>query len=162
MLNEEFTTTSLWEGIDPPDQRVSPPTDLALPIFSQEKTPTNQWDPRFILDLAVGVDDLPEILLRYGLTLQEYELLSQTSAFRRDLALTIRDVRENGASFSLKAKTQAEDYLKVLDSMVYADDTPAGVRLEAIRSTVKWGKLETDKNTDQGNQNNQININISF
>lgn len=138
----------------------SPPRQT--PSLPQPVNP-NLWDPRLVLDLAVGVDGLEEILTRYGLTTYEFELLSKTQAFRRELALTIRDVRENGVPFASKARVQAEAYLEVLDRMVHDDTTPASVRLEAIRSTVLWGKLlpKEDKAQDTTNAT-QINVNISF
>lgn len=132
--------------------------------LSQPTVNPNRWDPRLVLDLAVGIDGLPEILDRYDLTQHEYELLSKTQAFRRELALTIRDVRENGVPFASKARVQAEAYLEVLDRMVHDDSTPSSVRLECIRSTVAWGRLEPTKDDKKGGDQNaqQINVNISF
>lgn len=124
---------------------------------------TNPWDPRLILDLALGIDDIPEILSRYNLSEDEFNILSSTAPFRQELAITIREAREHGIKFSQKAKVQAEGYLEVLDSMVYDQATPASVRLEAIRSTVKWGRLEPPKEKTEGDTNaQQINVNINF
>ncbi len=123
---------------------------------------TNKWDPRLILDLAIGIDGLEDILLRYDLSEDEFNILSGTQSFRRELALTIRDVRENGVPFAQKAKVQAESYLMVLDELIHSPTTPANVRLEAIRSTVKWGKLEPKEAKDDGMNATQINVNISF
>ena len=126
-------------------------------------TPTNQWDPRLILDLAVGVEGMEDILSRYSLTLDEYYALSSTPAFRRELALAVRDVRENGVTFAAKARVQAELYLEVLENIVYDTSTPASTRLEAIRSAVKWGRLEPkdDKAGDSG-PTTQVNVQINF
>ena len=124
---------------------------------------TNPWDPRLILDLAIGVDGLDEILPRYDLSEQEFMILSETKPFRRELAVTMRDVRENGIPFTQKAKVQAESYLEVIDELVYSTATPANTRLEAIRSMVKWGKLEPVKDTkDDALNATQINIAINF
>jgi len=139
--------------------------ELTHPAFDglPRPAPTNKWDPRFIMDLALGLDELDTILTRYGLTEQEFDTLSKVPAFRRELALTIRDARENGVTFAGKARTQAEGYLEVLDALVYDAGTPASTRLEAIRSTVKWAKLEPKDDKNDGNQNNsQINISINF
>lgn len=132
------------------------------PSLPQTVSP-NLWDPRLVLDLAVGVDSLEDILIRYDLSEREFELLNQVQAFRRELALTIRDVRENGVPFTSKARVQAESYLEVVDNMVLDSETPASVRLDAIKSIVKWGKLEPkdDKASDTTNAT-QINVNISF
>lgn len=152
-------------------QRTKPRSELEqnLSTFGQLQNLTparasvNQWDPRLIIDLAVGVDALPEILDRYDLSLDEFNALSQTQVFRRELALVIRDVRENGLSFTQKARVQAESYLEVMDQLVYDVATPASTRLEAIRSMVKYGKLEPKEDKEGGGTNaQQINIQISF
>lgn len=138
------------------------PSKLPRPLAQLPTGSTNQWDPRFLLDLAVGVDALPEILDRYGLDELEFDTLSRSPIFRKELAQTIRDVRENGVSFTQKARIQAESYLEVIDQLVYDYNTPASTRLESIRSMVKWGKLEAVAGEKDGVNATQININISF
>lgn len=139
-----------------------PEDDYHPPAVVQPQK-VNRWDPRLILDLAVGIDSIDEILDRYSLSEAEFNRLSETQSFRRELAGTIRDVRENGVAFSSKAKVQAEVYLGVLDDMINDPETPASVRLEAIRSTVKWGKLEPREEKGDGQNNaTQVNVNINF
>jgi len=123
----------------------------------------NKWDPRLILDLAIGVDGLQEILSRYALSEEAFNNLSRTKSFRQELALTIREVRENGVSFAQKARVQAESYLEVLNDMVVDTSVAANTKLEVIRSLVKWGRLEPEKETkDDALNATQINVNISF
>ena len=153
-----------------PDQSPAPTKlerELATITQLHELTPAragaNQWDPRFLLDLAVGVDALPDILDRYGFTEDSFDTLSRSRIFRKELAQTIRDVRENGVSFTQKARIQAESYLEVIDQLVYDFNTPASTRLESIRSMVKWGRLEPKEDKESAGTNaQQININISF
>lgn len=155
LLADEFTI--------PDDLMVVPAPEEEEGIVADRPNSTNTWDPRLILDLAIGVDGLEDILPRYGLTEDEFNILSEVSSFRRELALAMRDVRENGIPFTQKAKVQAESYLSVLDDLVYNIGTPASVRLEAIRSTVRWARLEPQKETkdDLANASN-IQININF
>jgi hypothetical protein len=133
-----------------------------LPVVRSSYNTTNPWDPRLILDLAIGLDDIPTILTRYELSEREFNLLSDTPLFRRDLAMAMREVRENGASFSCKARFQAESYLEVMDEMVYDLATPANVRLETIRSAVRWGRLEPKEDKESGVGASAINIQINF
>lgn len=174
-MDTQYTPSSLDSAFDdllsgcfpeelPPPSQLEEHSLTSLPVSCKRPhNQTNLWDPRLILDLAVDVDGLPEILLRYGLSIEEYNMLSETQAFRRELALAMREIRENGVSFSNKAKIQAESYLSIVDELVYSNETPASVRLEAIRSAVKWGKLEPkeDKAGDSGNQQT-INVQINF
>jgi len=123
----------------------------------------NRWDPRLVLDLALGVEDLDTVLPRYNLTFDDYETLAHSPIFRRELALTIRDVRENGLPFKAKARVQAEAYLEVLDDLVYSDGTPASTRLEAIKSTVAWGGLIPKESKEEtGATGSTINVQINF
>jgi len=138
------------------------PSELNRALAQTPTGSTNQWDPRFLLDLAVGVDALPDILDRYGFTEESFDTLSRSAIFRKELAETIRDVRENGISFTQKARIQAESYLEVIDQLVYDFNTPASTRLESIRSMVKWARLEAQAGEQDGVNATQININISF
>lgn len=116
-----------------------------------------------ILDLAIGVDGLEDILPRYDITEAEFTVLSDTPVFRRELAMAMRDAREYGLPFQRKAKVQAESYLEILDHLVYSELTPANVRLEAIRSTVRWAGLEPKESKEgESGEKNVINVQINF
>lgn len=174
-LNEEFMVPETeqepdqaWEVEGLVNQKESPPGCLDLPSSEAELLPTiqpdsvNKWDPRLILDIATGVDDMEEIFVRYGLTELTYLALSKTELFRRELAMAIRDARENGVPFASKARVQAESYLQILDDLVYDKATPASTRLEAIRSIVKWGRLEVEKGSVSDENKTQVNVQINF
>lgn len=135
-----------------------------LPAVKASTRPesTNRWDPRLILDLAFAIDPLEEILPRYGLSHAEFEILSKTGPFRRELAVVSREVRENGLTFQRKAQFQAESYLEILDDLVYDDAVAANTRLEAIRSTVAWANLVPKEKKDDTVNATQVNVNISF
>ena len=161
-----------FEGIFSSDDSESwspqlPPSPLSLRAVQKalkaESPAANAWDPRMILDLAIGVDGLGEILERYDITPAEYDILSSVPTFRRELAMTMRDVRENGVLFAAKAKVLAESYLTDIDEMIQDDKTPASTRLNAIQSVVRWGKLEPTKDTGTDTSSTgQINIQINF
>ena len=123
----------------------------------------NSWDPRLIIDLNLALDPVPEILERYGLTGADLESMMGNPAFRKDLAVMAREIREDGVSFKRKAATQAEAYLEVLDAIVVSPVTPAGVRHDCIKSVVKWGELEPKESKDTNGTNGAvINVQINF
>jgi len=123
----------------------------------------NPWDPRLVVDLALAIDPLEAILERFALDASHYERLLQIPAFRRDLAMTMRELREDGVTFAKKAAVQAESYLLDVDELVQNKAVAASTRLDAIKSVVKWGNLEGDK-TGKGveNQGVQVNLQINF
>ena len=122
----------------------------------------NPWPPKLVIDLALGLDHLDDILAAHGLTRPQYDRLTEIPTFRRELASTMRDLRENGVPFARKAAIQAESYLVNLDEMVHDLDVPASTRLEAIKSVVKWGKLEPKEDKGQDSGGNTVNLCINF
>lgn len=138
------------------------PEVLDSPPPSPQRESINPWDPRLILDIAIGVEGLDTILPRYNLTEDQFLILSETQAFRQELSLAIRDARENGVQFKHKAKAQAENYLDIIDEIILDVKTPQNVKLEAIRSMVKWAELEPKKDAASETTATQVNVNISF
>lgn len=127
-------------------------------------TPTqtiNPWDPRLVMDLAIGIDSAEDISERYDLSTNALDALYGIKSFRQEVAAVMKDVRENGVTFRAKAKIQAEDYLEIMDKLIYNSEIPAGVRLDAIKSAVKWAGLEPkDEKTHEDIP--QVNIQINF
>ena len=137
---------------------IIPPTPFA---------PTQKWDPRLILDLAIAIDPLEEILSRHDLSYGEYKHLMGHPVFRRELAFSMRDVRENGLTFKAKARVQAESYLIIADEIVQDPRLPAAVRLSAIRDVVRWAQLEpkdekTTSGAVEGGKVATVNVQINF
>ena len=163
-INNEFALPDVLSFA--PDEILPAPKEkpnTSSPSLAKTPYQVNAWEPRLIIDLALEIDPLEEILVRYNLSMEEYNALSSVPSFRRELANTIREVRENGISFTKKAAVQAESYLEVLDTIVNDALTPPSVRLEAIRSTVEWGKLNPkEPKGDNATNATQINVNISF
>lgn len=167
LLDFELGGSPALDGVEYPEAFSSsppPPPAVHNQSTGAVSPAANAWDPRMVLDLAIGVDGLEEILDRYGLSMEAFELLSNVPTFRRDLAMTMRDVRENGVPFAAKAKVLAESYLTDIDEMIQDEKTPASTRLNAIQSVVRWGRLEPTKDASgESNTNaNQINISINF
>jgi len=124
----------------------------------------NPWPPQLTLDLALGMESLEDILASHGLSQAHYDRLITVPSFRRELAVAMREMRENGVSFSRKAAAQAESYLFNVDDIVHDMDVPASTRLAAIQSVVKWGRLEPkdEKGDNNGNNGTTVNLQINF
>ena len=125
-------------------------------------TPVNPWNPRLVMDLAVGVDPVNEILDSHGLDFDDLERLMNNPTFRRELASLRREVAENGTSFRSKARMQAESYLSTLDDIVLDTNAPTSVRLEGIKSAVRWADLEPKKSGGEEQPATSINVQINF
>ena len=167
LLNEDF-----FSGLEFDENQDEASSELSLVptktkpqwVPAQGAPNVNPWDPRLVLDLALAIEDTTPILERYDLQQEDYDALMRTPSFRRDLALTMREVRENGLSFKHKARVQAESYLEVLDQLVYSPATPASTRLDGIKQAVTWGGLgpPKDGSGSEAQQAQAINIQINF
>lgn len=116
------------------------------------------------IELALKVAPEDQILEAYGMQRFEYEMLLENTAFIAAYKNALEMVQQEGASFRLKALLQAEELLATSWGMIHESDTPASVRADLIKSTVRWAGLEPKKNAgDDGSgaaQGLQININL--
>lgn len=99
------------------------------------------WPARLSFDLAMGESD-DSICEIYGLGAYELKRIKENGAFRREVAEHKREIQEHGVTFRAKARLQAEEYLLNIDDLVQSPDVPASVKLEAIKSVVRWGGLD--------------------
>jgi hypothetical protein len=73
--------------------------------------------------------------------------LSKDEVFLKQVKTFTKELKENGVSFQLKARIQAEAMLKKNWQLVHDDETPAAVAVKAIENTVRWAGLEQKTNT---------------
>jgi hypothetical protein len=94
------------------------------------------------LDLVLEVGTLKEILDSYELTPEQFKRVLQNPAFRKEYETHKESMATEGWSFRKKAASQAELYLNMVYRMASSDTTPAAVRADLIKSTVKWAGLD--------------------
>jgi len=104
------------------------------------------WDTRLCFDVALGVDSLDEILARYAVSVDQFNLWAQHPLFMRTVGEFQKHIRENGLSFRAKARMQAEDLLNVAYGLVQDKNTPAATRADLIKWVAKMGELEPAQN----------------
>lgn len=164
LLVEELQLSDepLQVTVPPVEVVAQPTTDLAAGRPARPSIPRSAWDPRLIFDLALGVDDLNDILDRHKLTEEQLSTLFGNKMFRSEVAALRMDMQKDGVTLRTKAKLQAESYLTVLDGMVHDIHTSASVRLSAIQQVCKLGDVEPKKDAQGaaagGGYNIQINI----
>lgn len=94
------------------------------------------------LDLVLEVGTLKEILDSYGLEPERFKIIMQNPAFRREYDAHKESMEVEGWSFKKKAQAQAELYLNLMYRLASSDQTPAAVRADIMKSTVKWAGLD--------------------
>jgi hypothetical protein len=122
----------------------------------------NPWPPQLIVELALQLHTLEEILPRYDMSEERYRSLLENPHFRKEIAVMMRELAENGQSFRIKARLQAEAYLDIVDDIVNDLSVGASVRLDAINKMVQWGDLVPKDKKDGNEGAPTVNIQLNF
>lgn len=95
------------------------------------------------LDLVLEVAPLKDILNSYELKPEQFKKILTNPAFRKEYETHSEAMKTEGWSFRKKCQAQAELYLNLVFRLANSDMTPAAVRADLIKSTVKWAGLDT-------------------
>lgn len=105
-----------------------------------------------------------ELMAQLQLSQRDFELLLSDDLFRRKVREYAKELTENGTSFVLKARVQAEELLKTNFKLARHAETPPSVAVAAIANAVRWAgydKKAGPEGEDAGNRP-KISINISL
>lgn len=117
------------------------------------------------IELALKTATPSELQAEYGYTNEEWNALRYDPAFLADLTQAVEMAKQEGMSFKLKAKLQAEELLKTSWKLIHAphDQVSPTVKSDLIKSTMRWAGYD-EKNANAGGQLGtglaiQINLN---
>lgn len=98
------------------------------------------WPPTLPIEIALKTASLPELQLEYGFSDEEWSALRYNPVFLADLARAVETVKEDGMSFKIKAKLQAEELLKRSWRLIHDNtgNTPPSVQADLIKATMRW------------------------
>jgi hypothetical protein len=145
------------------DAVLSADTGLSVRGAATPRRAHTTWPQAMVIDCALALDPLDEILNRYGMTTLQWEVLSENTAFKLDLARARKEISESGLSFQRKAATQAEMYLIDMDTIMRDPDASASLKHSIFNSMARLGKLEPQKEKDEVvNGFGGFNIQINF
>lgn len=85
-------------------------------------------------ELAAGLSDAAAVRARYGITIEQWDLLKNSPPFRRMLAEAIREFGGDmnaGNRIQKKADIVLEDAIPAYDSMIHDEAVPAQARIDA-------------------------------
>jgi len=102
------------------------------------------WPPALPLELALAQQSVREICEAYGIDRYEYERLRWDRGFRRAVETATETLKEDGASFKLKARAQSEELLKTSWALIHKplDQVSAAVKAQLIMFTVRCAGLD--------------------
>lgn len=120
------------------------------------------WPPTLPIEIALKTAPMAEIRDAYGFSAEEWMALKDNPEFLADLAAAVAMVKEEGMSFKLKARLQAEELLKTSWRLIHApiDEVPSSVKADLIKATARWAGYDAKDNG--GGQANSLNIQINL
>lgn len=120
------------------------------------------WPPTLPIEIALKTAPLNDIRDAYGYSLDEWSSLRDNQDFLSDLAAAVAMVKEEGMSFKLKARLQAEELLKTSWRLIHApiDEVPSSVKADLIKATARWAGYDAKDNGGSGGTQLAIQINL--
>lgn len=118
------------------------------------------FDPRLAFEVALAYEPLDAILERHNISTAEWDLLSLQPSFKKAVVKYKDEITEEGIGFRLKAKVQAEAYLKDAHIMIKHPLTPPNVKADMIKWMAKMADLEPRKNEETQGTTFNLQINL--
>lgn len=98
----------------------------------------------------------------YGIAEEEWELIRHDPTFLADLQRAVDMLKEEGMSFRIKAKLQAEELLKTSWRMIHNPTTPPSVAADLIKSTARWAQYDVPPSQMPATPGSGFSININL
>lgn len=103
-----------------------------------------------------------ELLAQLGVDEETFLQLAQNPLFKKQVNVYKKELEDNGVSFQLKAKIQAEEMLKRGWQIVHDSDTPPAVAVKQIENTVRWAGLDNKSTQDVQSAGSGFSITINI
>jgi hypothetical protein len=125
-------------------------------------TPLNplDLDPRFIADLALGLEPAVDTASRYGFTAEQWDSLRTNKHLQSAVARKLTELKKEGVTFKVKASIMAEDLLAKLYAKAVDAETGATTLLSILQYLTKVSDLEPKVEKGAGISGPGFQINI--
>lgn len=131
--------------------------------------PINPHDPARLgypatlpIEIAMRTSSTRAVCEAYGIAEEEWEQIRHDPTFLADLQRAVDMLKEEGMSFRIKAKLQAEELLKTSWRMIHNPQTPPSVAADLIKSTARWAQYDTPPSANQAQPGAGFSISINF
>lgn len=118
------------------------------------------FDPKFAFEVALKYEPLHLTMERFGVEPEQMQMLMRFRPFLLAVKNFQREIAEQGITFKAKARLLSEDLLETTYLMVRDAEIPASVRMDGIKSVVRWAELDGDARREA--QGTQFNIQINL
>lgn len=139
--SEQPTTAiqPIFDGSDPLAVVRSIPAWIPASPVSAEARP--EWSARLVIDYVLGASKAA-IMEEYNILDHHYERIVNDVGFMGKVAALRKELEKDGATFTLKAKLQAEVLLDESFKMAMNPDCDSRVRAKLIGDTVRWAGFD--------------------
>lgn len=123
------------------------------------------FPPTLPLELALREKTPAELCEAYGLSHEDWDRLRQDPLFIKAVKEYVEELKQDGMSFKLKARMQAEVLLNTSFRLIHAhnDDVPPNVKADLIKFTIRAAGLDGSKDpAQQGATGPAFNIQINL
>lgn len=128
--------------------------------------PTLQWTDRFAFDIALRLEnsgeELADILARHKYTTADLLKFNTDPVFLKKVDGYRTEIRDNGVTFKMKARAQAEELLTTSWVLIHSPDVSPAVKADLIKSTVRWAGLESKSTEENTNSTGGVRITINL
>jgi hypothetical protein len=109
------------------------------------------WKPELPMEVAMQAVPVRQLLLEYGISEQDWEAhYVNNPLFISEVKRWIDFLKEEGASFRLKARLQAEHLLDDHFNIIADKKTPAKERIKGMENLVRWAGYDQKAGTEGG------------
>lgn len=158
--SEQPTTAiqPVFDGSDPLEIVKSIPAWVPVSPVGELARP--EWSPRLVIDYVLGASK-QSICEEYGLAAHHYDRIEMDPGFMGKVAALKKELEKDGATFTLKAKLQAEVLLDESFKMAMNSDTDDRVRAKLIGDTVRWAGFDKSGAAPDGTGGFSITFNFN-
>jgi hypothetical protein len=114
------------------------------------------------IEIALRTSPVESILEGYGISEEEWDLIRYDPTFINDLQRAADMLKEEGMSFRVKAKLQAEELLHTSWRMIHDVNAPPAVRADLIKATMRWAQYDVPPSQQTLTPGSGFSININF
>lgn len=141
---------------------VSPPTKHSFAPVRPANPGEATFPHQLPIELALGLNPVPEICEAYGLTREEFAAIIQVEHFQAMYEWAMEEKNRPGGAFRLQMAMMGDEAAKVIFTTLTTVDSGLPLRMRAAELVAKFGGLEPPKQVAGVDVGERFAINISF
>lgn len=118
------------------------------------------WHPMFPIELAMKTAPVQDVCAAYGVDKATFMVMLDHPMFQKAYNEAVDKLAKEGMSYKVKAQLISEDGLKTVHELINNVDTPASVRMDALKFAARVAGYEQKSGEFGILAPMQININL--